>query len=228
MALATPQSRITGPCHRLVPARHPAVGVFDRVATAADLEATLELEALSDDQVKAQLGVLRLLPRGDWTVGEPGATLIMAAFCHPSPQGARFTDSTLGGYYAALDLETAVAETVHHNSRRLLETGTLHVRMIMRHITAVIDATFNDIRGRRDQAPDLYHPENYKASQAFGVRLRDNGANGIAYDSVRRTTGTCVVVFRPRLVLNAADAGHFAYHWAGQPEPEVRPLPRPA
>jgi hypothetical protein len=228
MALAIAQRRITGSCHRLVPARHPPVGVFDRVASAADLEATLELEALSDDQAKARLGILRLLPREDWMVGEPGATLVMAAFCHPSPVGARFTDSRLGGYYAALDLETAVAETVHHNTRRLLETGTLHVRMVMRHILAAIDASLHDICGLQDQAPNLYHTEDYRASQAFGARLRGDGANGIAYHSVRRAAGTCIVVFRPRLVLNAADAGHFAYHWAGQPEPEVRPLPRPA
>jgi hypothetical protein len=61
--------------------------VFDSVASADDLEAALLLESLTDDRVNETLTRLTQLDRSEWLTGQPGATLVMAAFCHPAPGG---------------------------------------------------------------------------------------------------------------------------------------------
>ena len=76
--------------HRLVPSRFPSVGVFDAVSSTADLEAVLELEGWTNDRVSAELGILQRIPRDEWVLGFPHATVIMASFCHPRPGGGRF------------------------------------------------------------------------------------------------------------------------------------------
>ena len=63
--------------------------------------------------------------------------------------------------------------------------------------------------------PDIYDPVSYSASQKLGRRLRDAGSNGIAFESVRRTGGECVAVFRPRLVQNVRQGVHLRYAWDG-------------
>ena len=72
----------------------------------------------------------------------------------------------------------------------------------MRVWVAGIDATVRHVRGRREAFPDAYveDPAGYARSAAFAGRLRDAGATGIAYDSIRRVGGQCVALFRPRAV----------------------------
>ena len=115
--------------------------------------------------------------------------------------------------------ETAIAETLHHNTRRLaLSQGVYPVNIQMRELVADIDCEFTDICGQQQQSPDLYDLGDYRASQAFGVRLRwpeaREGTNGIVYDSVRKAGGTNVCVFRPsRVKLPVSQADHYEYRW---------------
>ena len=195
------RARIDRRSHRLIAARHPTVGPFERVAAPEDLAAVLELEGWTDDFVKSALGRLHHLPRADWAIGSRGATLVMAAFCYPAPGGGRFNDARLGCWYAAFDLATAIAETVHHHSRRLLasELGC-RARIQMREVRARLTARFHDIRGLGSERPELYDPDSYERSQAFAAALRAEGANGLLYDSVRHPRGVAAAVFKPRLV----------------------------
>jgi hypothetical protein len=48
------------------------------------------LESLTNDRVSETLTRLGRLNRSEWLTGQAGATLIMAAFCHPAPGGGRF------------------------------------------------------------------------------------------------------------------------------------------
>lgn len=203
------------------------MGIFDTVASADDLAALFELEGWTSDRLSVEVGKLDLLPRTEWVTGVPGASVIMAAYCYPSPDGGRFTSPDLGAWYCAMDLETAIAETVHHNTRRLLKAGMLHARIQMRQLVAQVDAVFHDIRGWQTSRPDLYDPNTYAASQAFAGEVRANGANGIAYDSVRRAGGQCLVVFRPKLLPAAIQGDHYEYRWDGSPEPTITRLTNP-
>jgi hypothetical protein len=82
--------------HRLTASRWPTIGVFDTVASADDLKAALLLASLTDDRVNETLTRLGRLGRSEWLAGRPGATLVMAAFCHPAPGGGRFNSEALG------------------------------------------------------------------------------------------------------------------------------------
>lgn len=222
MTLEPPIAHLAQTTHRLIPSRYPPTGIFDSVASAEDLDGVAELEGWTNDRISAELGKFHMLPREDWAYGVPGASMIMAAFCHPDPQGARFTTGgALGAWYAGLALDTAIAETVHHNTRRLMETELTYVRVRMRQLAGEVAASVHDIRGHRHRLPEVYDRDDYAESQRLGARLRDAGSQGIVYRSVRRSGGECVVVFIPRLVLAAVPVANFEYRWSGAREPEV-------
>jgi hypothetical protein len=210
--------------HRLIPSRYPPVGIFDAIAAAEDLEVVLELEGWTNDRVSAELGVIRRIPSAEWAIDRPMANVIMAAFCHPRPRGGRFNSADLGAWCAAGSLDTAHAEIIHHRTRELEEIGVLDARVEMRDYLADMDAQFHDIRGDDPAFAPLYDPDSYDASQAFAGPLRAGGSNGVLYRSVRHAGGECVACFRPLLVANVRQAGHFEYRWSGTRTPTITPL----
>jgi hypothetical protein len=214
------QVRWTKAC-RLIPSRFPTVGVFDRIADASDLEALLELEAWTNDRVSTELGILHVLPRDEWVVGRPNASVVMAAFCHPPPGGTRFSGADRGAWYATRTLETALAESIYHRTREIAEVGALETRVQMRLYHADFRAAFHDIRPNRREFAPLYNPDSYIDSQRFGQGLLQQDSNGIVYRSVRHDGGECVACFRPKLVLSVRVAAHYEYRWEGRPAPTV-------
>ncbi len=217
-----PIAHFRGPTHRLIASRWPTVGVFDTVSSPEDLEDALLLESLTNDRVTETLTRLGRIDRGDWVVDQPGATMVMAAFCHPAPGGGRFNTDALGAWYCATEIETAITETVYHHTRRLAHSASGFRHTIqMRELISVLDSPMADIRGLRAIHPDLYDPDNYAASQIFGETLRRSGSNGILFNSVRRAGGENAVVFRPSLLPPVLQGDHFDYRWSGRPEPTV-------
>jgi len=92
--------------------------------------------------------------------------MVMAAFCHPAPGGGRFNTDALGAWYCATEIETAIAETAYHHTRRLAHSASGFRHTIqMRELISVLDSPMADIRGLRAIHPDLYDPDNYAASQ---------------------------------------------------------------
>ena len=79
-----------------------------------------------------------------------------------------------------------------------------------------MDAMLHDIRGLRDERPALYAPDSYAAGQALGRHLREQGSDGIVYQSVRDADGECAAVFRPRLLANCRQERHLCYVWDGR------------
>jgi hypothetical protein len=206
---------------RLIPTRYPSVGLFDRVAAPDDLEAVMELEGWTNDRISNELGLLHTIPRPEWVSGRPMASVIMAAFCHPSPGGARFSDERRGAWYAARTLATAIAESVHRRSSELAEVGHFDTRMQLRLYHSDFSATFHDIRGGGRALARVYAPASYEQSQALGRDLLDAGSNGIVYRSVRDDGGECLACFRPALVLNVRVAAHYEFRWDGSGPPRV-------
>ena len=205
--------------HRLIASRYPPIGVFDDVALDADeLQIAFLLESATNDRLAVLSRRLPLLPEGEIVQG-PGATMVMAAFLHADETGGRFTDGRLGAWYAALDIDTAIAETVHHSTRRLkLSDGAFPSSIQMRELVAGVDCALVDLRGLQKARPELYDPDNYSASRQFGIDVRwpkqGEGGNGIVYDSVRRSGGINVCVYRPTLItLPVNQADHYEYRW---------------
>jgi hypothetical protein len=210
--------------NRLVPSRYPSVGILDRIASPEDLDAVVELEAWTNDRVSTELGLLHVVPREEWVVGSPMASVVMAAFCHPHPAGARFSTAERGAWYAARSLETALAESIFHRTKELAEVGSFETRMQMRLYHADFSGSFHDLRGRRTEFAAVYDPDSYAASQAMARQLVGEASNGIVFDSVRDPRGECIACFRPRLVRNVRVAAHYEYVWDGRPEPQLRRL----
>ena len=203
------------PSYRLVPSRFPPVGLFDRVARPEDLDIVLAAEQLTNDRLRDEVGELHLVPPAERVSG-PGTTPIMAAFTHINREGSRFTDGTFGAYYAAKELETAVAESAHHRAIFLARTAEAAGEVDMRVYLADIRGDFVDVRGHGRRKPDIMNPDVYAASQAFARTKRNDGANGIVYDSVRDPGGLCVAVFRPRLVSPCRQGPHVCFVWDGR------------
>ncbi len=209
---------------RLIPSRYPTRGLLDRVAAPDDLAALFELEGWTNDRISSELGLITAIPKEDWVLGRPMASVIMAAYCHPSPGGTRFTSENRGAWYAARTLDTALAESIYRRSQELREIGTFETRVEMRAYLADFRARFHDLRPHRRAWADCYDPDDYTAGQSLGRRLLDAGSNGIVYRSVRHPGGECLACFRPALVHNVRAGGHYEFRWEGSPEPRVRVL----
>jgi hypothetical protein len=209
---------------RLVPSRHPSVGLFDRVASTDDIDAIIELEGWTNDRLSGELGILANIPRDEWVVGRPMASVIMAPFCHLSAGGGRFSLENRGVWYAGRTLETALAESIYHRTSELTEIGAYETRVEVRLYHADFRTRFHDVRAPGRTYAPLHDPDDYEPSQKLGRRIFEEGGNGFVYRSVRNPGGECVACYRPRLVLNVRAAAHYEYRWDGSPAPRVRRL----
>jgi hypothetical protein len=99
-----------------------------------------------------------------------------AAFCHPAPGGGRFNSEALGSWYCATGIETAIAETVYHHTKRLAHSasGFRHV-IQMRELLSEVDAEVYDIRAVRESHPELYGPESSRLPSLLGRRCGEPG-----------------------------------------------------
>lgn len=195
------------PSLRLIPSRFPPIGLFDTVATAADLEAVMELAGWTNDRLVVER--LARLPQADWVYGRPNASVVMASFLHAAPGGLRFNGPDLGAWYAAAALQTAVAEVGHHLRREAVATGGAALTRQYRAYTARLAGDYLDIRGQQAARPDVYASDSYAAGQALGECIRAAGGSGLLYDSLRHAGGVNLVAHRPRQVLDVVQGDHF-------------------
>jgi hypothetical protein len=216
MGVTIEQRRIAWhPGWRIVPSRFPPIDLFERVADPADWSALIALESLTNDRIRDEVGDISLVPAAERISG-PGASVIMAAFTHPNPDGSRFSDGSFGVFYAGADLATAIAETKHHRARFMRMTSQPRMELDMRVYAVDLDGELHDLRGRRTELPLIYDPDDYTAGQLLAVRLRAEGSSGVVYDSIRHTDGTCAAVFRPRCLTNPRQERHLCYVWDGR------------
>ena len=202
------------PSWQIVPTRFLPIPFFERVTEPNDLEAVIELEALTNPRLRNELGNIRLVPAEDRVSG-PGASVIMAAFTHVNPSGSRFSDGAYGVFYTAESLATAIAETRYHRAQFMGATSQPRMELNMRVYRVDLESELHDLRGQQTAQPLIYHPDSYAAGQQLGRTLRQAGSNGIAYDSVRRDGGQCAAVFRPRFLSRVRQEGYLCYVWDG-------------
>src|SRR4029450_10364419 len=69
---------------RIIPSQFPPVDLFERVASAEDIDAVPPIEAAFNPRLRDAAGDLSLVPKSERVVG-PGAGYIMGAFTHVSP-----------------------------------------------------------------------------------------------------------------------------------------------
>ena len=195
------------PAHRLIPSQFPPIGLFDTVATAADLSVVMELVGWTNDRLVAER--IDRLPQSELVYGVPNASIVMAAYLHVAPGGMRFNEPELGAWYAADDIRTAAAEVGHHLRREAVARNAAMMSRTYRAYTATLLGDYLDIRGQQLERPDVYASERYDASQKLGEDIRASGGAGVLYDSLRRRTGINVVAHRPRNIVEIMQTDHF-------------------
>jgi len=191
------------PSHRLIPSKYPPIGLFDTVATAADVEAVMELAGWTNDRLLPER--LYRLPQSEWVHGRANSSVILAAFLHVAPGGGRFNGRDLGAWYASAEIRTAAAEVAHHLRREAVARDVPGMTRVYRSYTARLEGVFRDVRGEAA----LHDPASYQTSQAFGEAERAAGRDGIVFDSVRHRGGVNAAAFRPSKILDVVQAEHF-------------------
>jgi hypothetical protein len=201
---------------RIIASRYPPIDLFERLTPdPAVWDALIALEQLTNPRVRDEVGDIALVA-ADERVAGPGASYIMASFTHLNARGSRFSGGAYGVYYAAGQLETAIAETVFHFEAFARDSADPPRMEDMRVLVGGVDEDFEDVAALAEpQRSQILDPVAYVAAQAYARRLRDDGANGVAYPSVRRTGGTCVGAFRPRAVGCPRQERHLKYRWNG-------------
>lgn len=198
---------------RIIPSRFPPITLFERLVASDELEAAYAIESMTNDRVQAEVGNLFLLDKADWVTG-PGATVVMAPFTHIGRE-SRFSDGSYGVYYAGLDEQTTIVETVFHAERRMRETNEPAIELDMRCYAGIIREPLDDIRGKayahlRD--PDL---STWRGCQVFGAERKEANAFGMLYRSARHAGGECIAGFTPKAVSRPRQGKHLRYCWNG-------------
>jgi hypothetical protein len=202
---------------RIIASRYPPINLFERLTPdPAVWDALISLEQLTNPRIRDEIGEIALVPPEERVSG-PGASYVMASFTHINRRGSRFSDGTFGVYYAAAELETAIAETVYHFGVFARDSGDPLRMEDMRVLVGTVEEEFEDVAAlpepRRSQVLD---PDDYAVSQVYGRTLRDDGAMGVVYPSVRRAAGSCVGAFRARAVGIPRQERHLKYRWNGR------------
>ena len=164
-----------------------------------------ELDAATNERTIAEGGGNRAIGPGELLYGVPEAHIVNASFTHHGPHGGRFHSPQRGAWYAGVELETSVVEVAFHK-RRFLEDARLTGRYTFeyRDFLADFSGQFHFLDSNESQAclqPGPI-PQCYVASQALANALLYAGSNGIVCPSVRHSSGTCIVCFRPALVFH--------------------------
>lgn len=190
-------------CYRVIPTKYPTIDVFEDVADPADYDALYEIQAMTN-------------PRLD--DDRPGSSngYIAAPFAHRNPAGSRFSDGSFGIYYAGCSEDVSIAETVHHTARFMQDTSEPAQSLDKRMIIAHLEARLHNIAGKQKQFPEYYRNTDYSQSQAFGLSLYDQDAEGIRYSSVRhKAHDHAYAVMTPRVLSRARQSKHLVYEWDG-------------
>lgn len=197
--------------YRIVNSSFPPIALFEDVLDPEDLEVAYAIEALTNDRLIQQAGVLARVRPEDRLSG-PGSTPVMAAFTHIG-KSSRFTDGTFGVYYAASSQAAAIAETCYHQERFLAATHEADLELTMRTYINRVVKPLHDIRHGYAHLHNA-DPEAYAPCQAFARQLRESLSWGLLYNSVRLAGHECVAAFRPPAVSIPKQGKHLRYVWS--------------
>jgi hypothetical protein len=147
--------------------------------------------------------------------GVPYAHVVNAAFCHPHPEGGRFSSPERGAWYSGLAVETCHAEVAFHKQVQLEEIGWTAPEVVTYDdYLADVSADLHDVRRDR-RFRDCLAPDSYVASQALARQLLLAGSLGVVYPSVRHAGGTCLACFRPAIVTHVRRDASWRFAWEG-------------
>jgi RES domain len=203
--------------YRLMPSKFPPIALFEDVANHEDFEILFAIQAITNPRLRQEIGNLHCVPPEERPYGIRGCSYALGPFVHLNPAGSRFSRGQFGVYYAAIDVQTAIAETRYHQEKYFSSIeGLKYDRLSMRCLKTVFSASLHDISPNRYRQSDWYHMDDYQHSQVLGDQLKKSGSKGIAYDSVRNPGHICYGLFTPKVISDVIQAAHYSYIWDGQ------------
>jgi RES domain-containing protein len=158
--------------------------------------------------------------------GVPHARFINASFAYAKPrEPMRFNPANRGAWYAALGIETCIAEVGHHLTLALADVGDFNAVVEYGEMLASMSGVFVDLRDLADHpALDPDPSTGYAEGNAVAARARADGHNGVIYPSVRHTGGTCVAALWPNVVQSVVQGAMVRLTWSGNPEYVWEPI----
>jgi hypothetical protein len=89
------------------------------------------------------------------------------------------------------------------------------MRQQMRLYTVAAQGSVVDLRNDTSLDLAVLSPDDYLPGQLLGRSVREAGAPGIAYPSVRDNGGECLAAFRTTLLRDCHHAAYLEYNWNG-------------
>lgn len=188
-----------------------------------ELDELAEIEGATSDRLIAQEHGIGAVAPEELIYNVPHSTFINAAFAYAKPgELNRFNDSSRGAWYAALDVDTCIAEVSFHMTGFLAQTGVYEGTVDYAELFASLAGQYLDLRGHDHPSLNADTSLGYPAGNALAATVRVAGINGIVYPSVRNTGGTCFAVLWPHAVQSVAQGSVYRMSWTGSPDQTVK------
>lgn len=190
------------------------------VDSGDELDLLAEIEGATSGRLVAEERGLGSLSEDELVHGVPHAKFINASFAYAKPrEPMRFNPANRGAWYAALAIETCIAEVGHHLTRALADAGDFNAVVEYGELLASMSGIFVDLRGDpQHPALDPDPDKGYAAGNGLAAQARAEGHNGIIYPSVRHPGGTCIAALWPNVVQSVMQGAMVRLTWAGSPE----------
>lgn len=208
---------------RLVSTARLRPPVLERLVSADEVEALAEIEAATSARMMAQTTGISGLAANELVYDVPHSHFINASFAYARPRAPnRFNGTDRGAWYAALAVQTCLAEIRFHMTAFLAEAGDFRATVDYAEMFCSMSGDFVDLRGEAGHPsldPDM--ALGYPAGNRLAEEARRAGVNGILYPSVRHKGGTCLAALRPAAVQSVRQGDVYRLVWAGQRDPDV-------
>lgn len=192
--------------------------LVDSDAERTELE---EIESATSTRLIAEARGIAGVPAGQLISGVAHAAFINASFAYAKPREPnRFNGPDRGAWYAALAVETSLAEVAYHMTAFLERAGDFHAVVDYAELFASLAGEYCDLRkARKHPALNPDPALGYPAGNALAKAALADDVNGFIYPSVRHKGGTCFAVLWPHAVQSVAQGGVFRLTWGGAPRP---------
>lgn len=184
-----------------------------------ELDLLAEIEGATSGRLAAEDRGTASLPATELVHGVAHAKFINASFAYAKPrQMNRFNPSDRGAWYAALAVETCIAEVGFHLTQALADANDFSAVVEYGEMLASMAGVFVDLREVPEH--DCLDPNpavGYLAGNVVAAQARAADLNGIIYPSVRHPGGTCIVALRPNVVQSVVQGGMHRLIWSATP-----------
>jgi len=206
-----PIKNIKSDYFRIIVTRRPSIPLYKDIVSEDKFAVLNYIESLTNNRIREEKNETAFVPECEKVFCQ-NSSLIMKCFTNLSE--SRFSSGSYGVFYAAKKLECAVSETKYRTLKFAQATDESTYECQQRVLTGNLAGLFCDIRSLA--LVDVYSPDDYTAGQVFGKKIKDEGNDGIVYDSVRHKGGTCFAVFKPSLIKSIKEIKTLTYLYDGK------------